>query len=304
MGVMEKVHDFRLVRLDEVTFACSPQLAAMYKLSPCVWRESSAYKMLLRVVNHSDIASEKIARIHYGTSPDGSHFTLEEQPVIAPGADIPGSYDSGGCEDPTIAKCGETYFVYYSGWNEHIKRGELLLAAGPDVHHLAKRGIAVASSDAAANPKEATIVSVADGTWRLFFEFAHENKSKIGIARSEHVDGPWEILPALFDARPGNWDCWHLSTGPILDSDPQHPVMFYNGGTEHAQWRIGWVVFDAQYTRVVARSEHPIVFPHIKRNADDTDIVFAASALQIDGDIHLYYSVADQYVTRAIIRGM
>jgi len=78
-------------------------------------------------------------------------------------------------------------------------------------------------------------------------------------------------------------------------------VMFYNGATERAQWRIGWVVFDAQYTRVLARSEDPLILPHIKRNADDTDIAFAASVLEVGGDIHLYYSVADQYVTRATI---
>jgi predicted GH43/DUF377 family glycosyl hydrolase len=77
--------------------------------------------------------------------------------------------------------------------------------------------------------------------------------------------------------------------------------MFYNGASASAQWRIGWVVFNSDYTRVLARSVHPIVLPHIKRNADDTDIAFAASSIEIDGAIQLYYSVADQYVTRAII---
>jgi predicted GH43/DUF377 family glycosyl hydrolase len=78
--------------------------------------------------------------------------------------------------------------------------------------------------------------------------------------------------------------------------------MFYNGATANAQWRVGWVVFDAFYTRVLARSVLPIVLPHIKRNLDDSDIAFAASAIEVDGAVHLYYSVADQYVTRAIVR--
>jgi beta-1,2-mannobiose phosphorylase / 1,2-beta-oligomannan phosphorylase len=167
---------------------------------------------------------------------------------------------------------------------------------------LTKRGIALPSSDRTANPKEATIVRVADGTWRLFFEYAHENKSKIGLAKSNHVDGPWEVLPPLFEARPETWDSWHLSTGPILDANPEFPVMFYNGATEKAQWRIGWVVFDSTYTRVVARSELPLIMPHLKRNADDTDIAFAASALEnADSSLWLYYSVADRYVTRATV---
>ena len=77
--------------------------------------------------------------------------------------------------------------------------------------------------------------------------------------------------------------------------------MFYNGATANAQWRVGWLVFDAAYSRVVARSELPIVLPHVKRNVDDSDVAFAASAIEIDGSIYLYYSVSDQYVMRAII---
>lgn len=78
--------------------------------------------------------------------------------------------------------------------------------------------------------------------------------------------------------------------------------MFYNGATERAEWRVGWVVFNADYTRVVARSENPLILPHVKRNSDESDIAFAASALEIGGTIHLYYSVADQYAIRAIVQ--
>jgi predicted GH43/DUF377 family glycosyl hydrolase len=272
----------------------------MYKLSPFVWREGGSFEMLLRVVNRNEDASQKVARIHRGTSGDGLHFVVGETPVIGPGADVPDSYDSGGCEDPTMACVDGTYYVYYSGWNEHCKRGELLLASGPDLEHLSKRGIALPATERTRNPKEATIVQAADGSWRLFFEFAHEDKSKIGLAASQRVDGPWEILEPLFDAREGSWDSWHLSTGPILAASAG-PVMFYNGGTQQAQWRVGWVVFDATYTRVVARGRDPIVLPHPKRNDDDTDIAFASSAIEADGRIHLYYSVADQYCTRAIV---
>ena len=298
---LRDTHDFRLVRLDEVTFDCSDELAGMYKLSPCVWQEQGQFELLLRVVNYSENPAEKVARIHHGSSVDGLRFSLSETPVIPPGPDVPGALDSGGCEDPTVARVEGAYYVYYSGWNEHLKRGELLLATGPDLDHLGKRGIALQSTELVANPKEATIVQTPDGTWRLFFEYAHDNKSRIGVARSSHVAGPWDVLPPLFEARPQSWDSWHLSPGPILNSVAESPIMFYNGATANAQWRIGWVVFDADYTRVVSRSKEPIVLPHIKRNPDDSDIAFAASAIEIDGAIHLYYSVADQYVTRAIV---
>lgn len=296
------MRNFRLISQEALTFRCSQPLASMYKLSPCVWREDGRFDLLLRIVNHSEVPSEKIARIHYGRSSDGLTFTLDDEPVIAPGLDVPQSFDSGGCEDPTLAYVDGTYYVYYSGWNEHLKRGTLLLATGPDVHHLQKCGIALASSERVANPKEATIARVDDGTWRLFFEYAHEGRSKIGLARSASVSGPWEVLEPPFDARPDTWESWHLSTGPILEANMEEPVMFYNGATRTAHWRIGWAIFTADYVRVLARSVVPLVLPHTERHDEDTDIAFAASAVEVDGDVHLYYSVADQYCMRAIIR--
>ena len=301
-GSSTAMHHYRVVRLDEMTFAASPELAAMYKLSPFVWREGATFHLLLRVVNVDDDASKKVARIHHGTSTDGLKFRLEEKPVIAPDADEPGSHDSGGCEDPTVARVDGTYYVYYSGWNQNEMRGQLLLASGPDLHHLEKRGIALASNDRTQNPKEATIVQADDGTWCLFFEFADEDKSKIGVASAPRVEGPWKVRDPLFGVREGTWDAWHLSTGPILRVNGQNPVMFYNGATQNAHWRIGWTAFDPAYTAVVARTENPLVLPHIKRQKDDTDIAFAASALEIDGAIHLYYSIADQYCMRAVVQ--
>jgi predicted GH43/DUF377 family glycosyl hydrolase len=293
--------DYHLIRLDDVTFETSGELAGMYKLSPCVWQENGRFELLLRVVNRSENPAEKIARIHHGSSEDGLRFVLDDTPALAPGPDVPGAYDSGGCEDPTVARVAGIYYVYYTGWNEHLKRGELLLATGPDVNHLRKKGIALESSGQIINPKEATIVQAPDDTWRLFFEYANEGKSKIGLAQSPNVAGPWHVLPPPFERRPESWDSWHLSTGPIPESKTQNPVMFYNGATAAAQWRIGWIVFDADYTRALARSQQPLILPRVQRSADESDIAFAASSIWIDGVIYLYYSVADQYVTRATI---
>ncbi|HVA27623.1 MAG TPA: hypothetical protein VNF68_05555 [Candidatus Baltobacteraceae bacterium] len=292
---------FALNAIDEVTYECSEELAGMYKLSPFVWRDRGGFELLLRVVNYSDDASTKVARIHSGFSSDGLHFDLEPIAVIAPGPDIPGATDSGGCEDPTVAIVEGRYYVYYSGWNEHIKRGELLLASGPTLQHLEKRGIALASSKTLRNPKEATIVRVADGTWRLFFEFAEDDRSKIGLASSPNVDGPWTVLDPLFAARAGRWDDWHLSTGPIF-GESNLPVMFYNGATRDAHWRIGWVVFDPLYCRVLARSEEPVIDPGPRRYPEDTDLAFAASAVEEDSTVRLYYSIADRHVMRATLR--
>jgi len=109
------------------------------------------------------------------------------------------------------------------------------------------------------------------------------------------------VQPPLFEARPDQWDAWHLSTGPIIISDPERPVMFYNGATQDAHWRIGWIAFNAEYTRVVARGGAPVIVPP-KPEGDATDIAFAASAVEVDDTIFLYYSIADKDMVRAVLR--
>jgi len=69
----------------ELAVDASPDVASMYHLSPYVWREKNRYAMLVRVVNRSDVAAEKVARIHFGSSDDGVRFSIDNKPVLAPG---------------------------------------------------------------------------------------------------------------------------------------------------------------------------------------------------------------------------
>lgn len=290
---------FTLEGTTPLTLEAAPPLSEMYTLSPFVWKAGQTWEILLRAVpRRDDMPALKIARVYYGRSEDGLHFVMDTQPAIAPG---PGEDDCDGCEDPTVAVDNGTHYVYYSGWNEAQKQGVLLLATGPDGAHLAKQGVRLAPTAAQNNPKEATIARAADGTWRLFYEFAAGDASHIGLASAPAVDGPWTVQEPLLSARPGEWDCWHLSTGPLLRSNPQRPVMFYNGATQDAKWRIGWVEFDADYTHVVARGDAPIIVPP-PQPPPATDIAFAASVVEQGNDIFLYYSIADQEMQRAVLR--
>lgn len=244
---------FTIQAIDPLEIKSVPPLTEMYHLSPCVWQDEADYGLLLRAVpRRDDIPALKISRIYSGCSTDGLHFTMGAQPVITPG---PEDYDVDGCEDPTLAVVDGTHYVYYSGWNEATKAGQLLLTAGPDCEHLEKRGVRLSSSAGCGNPKEATIVPLADGSWRLLFEYADGGASKIGVASAPAVDGPWTVGQSLLAARPDRWDAWHLGTGTVLMADPQRPVMLYNGATQDAHWPIGWVAFNEDLTRVVARSE-------------------------------------------------
>ena len=290
------MNGFVVQAAEPLILEAKPPLSQMYTLSPFAWHDGLRWEILLRAVPRRDDRPElKIACAYYGTSVDGLHFAMDDAPAIAAGPD---AEDLDGCEDPTVAIWNGTYFVYYTGWNQSKKQGNLLLASGPDPRHLTKQGVRLAATAAVDNPKEATIVSAKDGTWRLFFEYAQGGASKIGIASAPSVDGPWTVNAPLFDARKGHWDNWHLSTGPILLSDVSRPVMFYNGATQDAHWRIGWIAFDAEYTRIVDRCDEPLIVPPAPEG-DYTDIAFAASAVETDDAIFLYYSIADRDMIRA-----
>ena len=279
----------------ELGVDASPDVASMYHLSPYVWRENGRYAMLVRVVNRSEVAAEKVARIHYGRSDDGLHFSIDDEPVIAPG---PQPEDRDGCEDPTVYQEGGEYYVYYTGWNETRKEANLLWAVGDDARALTKRGVAIPSTPQVRNPKEATLQYSPSG-WRLFFEYSRENRSWIGLARADAVNGPWERLADPFSGTADAWDDGMLSPGPLI-ALAQRSVMFYNGAPDDDHWKIGWVVFDEEL-RVLDRSKDPLV-EGSRPEPGAREMAFASSAVVCSPTtIWLYYSAGDMQMRRATV---
>ena len=290
-----------VVATTALTMARTNRLANMYLLSPYVWLAGGAYHLLIRAVPRRDDEPRlKMAEIWYGRSDDGLHFAMDEAPVIFPGPDLA---DLDGCEDPTVRVEGDVTRVWYTGYNEREKTGRLMLARGPDVHHLAKAGVMIVSHPPRfANPKEATLVAKGDAKWKLFFEFARGGASLIGAVESNSLDGEWsDPVDAPIAPRKGHWDDWHLSPGPVIGEGTDCPIMFYNGATNDADWRIGWIAFDAAFDRVVARSDAPLIAPDAPHEGA-SDIAFAASAVETPDGIQLYYSQSDQQLCRATIQ--
>lgn len=269
-------------------------------MSPYVWEEADGcFAIMVRVVIKNRRATDDTGVIYYGRSKDGLTFTMDEAPAIAPG---PGPLDIGGCEDPTVVVTENEYVVYYTGVDESRSSGKLLYASGPDIRNLTKRGVDLPSFKSEGNVKEATVERTAEGRWRLFYEYAKDNTSRIGLALGDGVGGPWAEQEPPFKPRVDGWDNWHLSTGPLLTRDPDMPVMFYNGATEDARWRIGWVAFDRDCTHVVDRCIEPLITPPPPCERTGVDIAFAASVIQQHGKIFLYYSVGDKVLCRASLK--
>lgn len=273
-------------------------------MSPYVWEERGLHHLLVRVLKNPLGPHDPTGIVYAGTSEDGLHFTMHPEPAILPGPD---AVDSGGVEDPTVVTAQKgRLLVFYTGVDAARAQGSLLVAEGAGLDHLRKRKVLLKAPEGEGNIKEATVAQGADGRWRLFYEYARDfggvGASRIGLALADGPEGPWEAIADPFTVRPRGWDNWHLSTGPIVARPGQPPVMFYNGATADARWRIGWIAFDENYSRVVDRCIEPLLVPPPPEQRAGTDIAFAASCLDDGKTILLYFSLEDRVLRRARVR--
>lgn len=292
--------DFNVEQIDPVTMVGNEAVSRRDLMSPYVWRlDDGSYAMLVRAVPRPGETGDT-GTIWYATSNDGLCFTATDTPVLSPG---PGPDDIGGCEDPTpVFRPDGSVVIYYTGVDATRTHGEMLFATGPSLDRLEKQGVAMQNTPSQGNIKEATVDRTKAGGWRMFYEFARNEASLVGLAISDGIAGPWTDERDPFSPRTDSWDSWHLSTGPLLTSDKDRPVMFYNGATHDARWRIGWIAFDAEFTKVVNRCVEPLITPPPALERTATDIAFAASVVLADGQIWLFYSLADTHLYRAMIR--
>jgi predicted GH43/DUF377 family glycosyl hydrolase len=291
---------FVVERLDAVTLSAGSPLAGMDLMSPFVWREGERYRIMARGVPDPLTPTDPTGVIGAGESHDGLTFTMDPKLAITAG---PGPLDAGGCEDPTVLHTKKDgYLIYYTGVDAARAQGAMMLAAGPDLASLTKRALVLKAPPGEGNIKEATLAQTPAGDWRLFYEYAAKEASRIGMARGPTPQGPWTVLPDPFGIREDRWDNWHLSTGPIVPGDGADPVMFYNGATHDARWRIGWISFDPGFTRVTGRGVEPLIEPPPAEDRAATDIAFAASTVMEGERIALYFSLEDRILRRALVR--
>ncbi len=289
---------YAVEQLDTVSISAASVIDGMDLMSPFVWREGDLYRIMVRGVPHPLGPRDPTGIIARGESRDGLAFTMDPGLAITPG---PGAEDEGGCEDPTVLVTGHEYLVYYTGVDTDRTQGSMILAAGPDLTALVKEDLVLRAPPGEGNIKEATLAQTAAGDWRLFYEYAADGASRIGMAGGPTPKGPWTVLPDPFGTREDSWDNWHLSTGPIWQAEGQDPVMFYNGATHDARWRIGWISFSPDFARVTGRGLEPLLVPPPALSREATDIAFAASTVPEGDQIALYYSLEDRMLRRALI---
>ncbi|HET9336961.1 MAG TPA: glycosidase [Sphingomicrobium sp.] len=288
-------------KVEAVWLIAGEPLKSMDWMSPYVWLgDDQKLWMMMRGVPNPMSGFDPTGIIWCGESEDGLSFKMDERAAIIPG---PQPIDAGGVEDPTVVEDADGIMVFYTGLRADRLQSSLLLATGPNPYSLTKRAVILNAPEGEGNFKEATLLQAPDESWRLFYEFARDGASRIGMARAQNLGAKWTAMEEVIPIRENGWDNWHLSTGPIIQAPGRDPVMFYNGATNDARWRIGWVTFDQHCERITGRGIEPLLVPPPAIERAATDIAFAASALlRPDGLIHLYYSLEDRILSRAVIR--
>ncbi len=266
-------------------------LAAMYLLSPFVWRDQGQWRIAVRAVPRSEKKEEKVSRVHFGASENGVRFRLDDTASLSPG---PGADDHDGCEDPTVVQIGGGHRVFYSGWDQSREQGELLSAVtDADPGPFRKLGRVLPQPNRFLNAKEASVAQAEDGRWRLIFEYSNNGHSATAIAVADALGGPWTPLEDPLVGRPGSWDDVHLSPGPVMVTSDGLRLLFYNGANGQTQWRIGWAQLDANCTSIVTRCTEPLITPP-KPVGDASDIAFCSSVVPDSDQLWLYYTVSDK----------
>ena len=299
--------NFEVVRIEPVELEGPAELLEKNLMSPFAWRvdaeddddeSKGELRVMVRAVPPDKTKGEESGRIWYGKGdPDGLIFRMQNQALITPG---PSAEDIKGCEDPTVVQEADGCIVYYTGV-EDDGNGHLCYVKGDGIENLTKHGIAHESTKTEKNTKEATVLRNDDDTWRLLFEYAQDGQSKIGLGFSDGPEGPWSEKPDPFSARPEKWDRYHLSTGPLLRTNPERPVMFYNGADKDADWQIGWVALSKDLGEEVERCDGPVIAKPAESDGS-RDISFAASLVTKGDEIWLYFSKNDEKLFRATLK--
>ena len=210
--------DFNVEQIDPITMVGNVAVSSRDLMSPYVWQiDDGSYAMLVRAVPRLGETGDT-GTIWYATSTDGLCFAATNAPVLCPG---PGPDDIGGCEDPTpVFRPDGSVVIYYTGVDASRTHGEMLYATGPSIDRLEKQGVAMQNTASQGNIKEATVDRTKSGGWRMFYEFARNEASLVGLAVSDGIAGPWTDEREPFAPRTDSWDSRPHTMSPITPTRP------------------------------------------------------------------------------------
>jgi beta-1,2-mannosidase len=276
--------------------------------NPTVVKYDGKFVMLYRAQDSLGKSS-----LGYATSGDGIHFVRRSEPVLT--GETP--YESGGgIEDPRVVKIGDTFYLTYTGYNNHGGSGihadgpthgdaQLCLATSSDLVHWKRQGVILPAYQGKWNvgwTKSGAIVpeKLNGKYWMYYLADSASQPTQMSIAYSTdlvHWTDPLDH-PVL-SSRPKMFDSQVVEPGPAPFITDNGIFLIYNGADDDNVYRTGWVLFDKNDpTKVLARAQEPIFEPmhDWEKKGQVPNVVFVEGMVREGRRWLFYYGGADKYI--------
>lgn len=302
-----------LIETHDVTFSpdfkANPEIIAA--MSMAVIKTEDYYQTLYRQVQKKDNQPIPESVLAFASSRNGVDFTRSGVISLQPSKEK-NSEDVLAVEDPTIVELDGKKYVFCTAVKPKEGTNGVLAAievvSGIDLKNIEDKKQIIIRPDEVGKElgrkvdmvKEPEFIRLKDNTWVVLYEFADGQTSRIGMARSVNLTGPYRNHQLLMDTRNQGWDCQHISPGPIMITSRGDIIMLYNGrgpknmNDQTPMWSIGSVIIDADKGSIIegTRSEKPIIVPPEEIGPNNQLIAFSNSI--IASEQRLYYTVADK----------
>ena len=300
------------------------QWASSAVFNPGVWYEDGKIHMLFRAVpgGYKKIKLEDrapgepefgfddtyISYIGYASSEDGTNFTWNEEPFIAPGS---ADFNKNGVEDPRISKIGDEFLITYTALHrpafDPIDGVRIGLAVTKDFKTIDSQNIAGPDrrdKDAVIFPrpiqgKIGMIHRITPNMQLFWFDSMEELKNPSPEKWADHM----ENLDDHVIMRPEfGWEGLKIGAGPTPIETKEGWLIIYHGVSVNHEYRMGLALLDLDDpTKIIARAPEPVLEPSMdfEVNGDVPNVVFPEGAVVIGDKLHVYYGAADLVIGHA-----
>jgi predicted GH43/DUF377 family glycosyl hydrolase len=229
-----------------------------------------------------------VSHLRLARSRDGRHFTVDEQPALAPAE----ACENYGCEDPRITKLGEWYYINYS--SIALTGVSTSLARTRDFRSYERLGIMFAPD----NKDIALFGEQVGGAYACFHRPStkHIGPPAMWLAFSDNLLD-WGRHRYIMGPRPGAWDSERVGCGAAPVRTERGWLEFYHGANQNTRYCVGAVLLDLEQPwKVLARSAEPLLEPQASYETQGllSNVVFHNGLVERPGRrVDLYYGAAD-----------
>lgn len=238
----------------------------------------------------TSISHLRIARSH-----DGRHFTVDDEPALAPNA----WYEAFGIEDPRITEIEGRYLITHTAVSEHGIASAL--ASTRDFRILERHGLIF--------PPENRNVTIfperLNGRYACYHRPVGRHIATMDMWAAYSPDlQHWGGHARVIGSRPGRWDSQRVGAGTVPIRTERGWLAIYHGADDSQRYSLGAILCDLERPEVVlARSAEPLLSPEAPYEVAGFfgNVVFTCGAVLQGDDLLVYYGAADQFVCGAAL---